>query len=51
VVFVRLCLFFMNFHNTHDIDIRVFKRLLNIGKFRVLNLEQKIHLGCHAYTS
>jgi hypothetical protein len=51
VLVARLSFFFMDFHDAHDVDVRVFERLLNIGKLRILHFENEIRLGSHEYAS
>jgi hypothetical protein len=51
VLVARLSFFFMDFHDAHDVDVRIFERLLNIGKLRILNFENEIRLGSHEYAS
>jgi hypothetical protein len=48
--FGRLRFFLMDLHDAHDVDVRVFERFLDIGKFRVLNFENEIGLGSHEFT-
>jgi hypothetical protein len=42
-----LYFFFMDFENTHNVDIRILQRLLNVGKLRILYLENEIRFGSH----